>query len=309
MKYSHCAVYLIILLTCIADVMAQIRVMPGGRRVVLGKDTLCFAYDFVKADTLEYRIESKDSIDIEQRGILSKVRNERLRIVCDSVVDSNFYLTLTTTRATEYQTTGTDTVFRPGHPWVGVTTRLVIDRLGHRKSATSSATQAMLCPGGAFQPLRLPILDSSCARQNQSWLSEDTVLYVENGTPHPEVVQNVLWRVGDYLDTLGRSAQTLTYSLSGKGLVDMTASQLGMQTSAAIAEVGRIVFDRTLRIPLAILVQQDNRFSVFSNSRPKMTGKHLMVVTMTLDEIRSPLRSRSWRSTPVQSTSQKRRKK
>lgn len=292
-----------------SDAMAQIRVVEGGPHLVLGKDTLCFRYEFMRGDTLEYLIESRDSIDIDQRSILLKVRNERLRIVCDSVVDGKFFLTLNTLRATEYQTTGADTVFRPGHPWVGITTHLVLDKLGRRHGASSSASEALLCPGGAFQPLRLPILDSSCARQNQSWVAHDTVLYVENGVPYPQVDQLVLWRVGDYLDTLGRSTQTIVYSLSSKGLMDMTASQLGLQTSAAIAEVGRMVFDRTLNLPLVTTTQQDNRFSVFSNARPTLAGKHLMVVTMVLDQLRSPSPTRRWSAASANAPVQRKRKK
>ncbi|MEY2720181.1 MAG: hypothetical protein RLZZ273_1547 [Bacteroidota bacterium] len=292
-----------------AKLMAQIRVMPGGKKIVLGKDTLCYRYRFVAGDTLQYAIESKDSIDIDTRGILAKVRSERLKIICDSAINGIYHLRLITTRASEYQATETDTVFRPGHPWVGREVRLVIDSLGHRLAESTSSSLAMLCPGGAYQPLRLPVLDSSCGRQNQSWLAEDTVRYAENALPYPIMNQQVLWRVGDKLDTLGRQCQWIIYSLTGFGMMDMSASQLSMQSSSAIAESGRVVFDNVLAVPLTATIQHDNRFTMLSTSGSKTTGKHLMVVVMELDEVVStdPQRRFQRRSEAPRKTSKRRR--
>ncbi|MFN5876261.1 MAG: hypothetical protein ACK45E_08285 [Ignavibacteria bacterium] len=288
---------------------AQIRVMPGGKKIVLGKDTLCYRYRFVAGDTLYYAIESKDSIDIDTRGILAKVRSERLKIICDSASNGIYHLRLITIRASEYQATETDTVFRPGHPWVGREVRLVIDSLGRRLAESTSSDLAMLCPGGAYQPLRLPVLDSSCGRQNQSWLSEDTVRYAENAVPYPVMNQQVLWRVGDKLDTLGRQCQWIIYSLTGSGMMDMAASQLSMQSSSAIAESGRLVFDNTLAVPLVATIQHDNRFTILSTSGGKTTGKHLMVVVMELEEVVSsdPQRRFQRRSETPRKTSRRRK--
>lgn len=285
-----------VLLSAYASSTAQMRIMPGGKKIVLGKDTICYRYQFVAGDTLLYSIESKDSIDIERRGVLAKARSEKLQIICDSAVEGRYYLRLTTLRASEYQASETDTVFRPGHPWVGRQVSLVIDSLGRRYAQSNSTAVAAMCPGGAFQPLRLPILDSSCGRQNQSWLSEDTVAYTENAVPFPQMHQQVLWRVGDYLDTLGRSTKWIMYSLTGFGTMDMTASQITMQSTSAIAESGRLVFDRSLNVPLVATIQQDNRFTVVSaaSSGTKTTGKHLMVVTMELERLTSSLPSRRW---------------
>jgi hypothetical protein len=292
--------------------VAQMRIMPGGKKIVLGKDTLCFRYHFAVGDTLVYSLESRDSIDIERRGILAKSRSEKFQIVCDSALGGRYTLSMTTLRASEYQANTQDTVFRPGHPWVGRVVTMVIDSLGHRIDQRSGSSLAAMCPGGAFQPLRLPILDSSCGRQNQSWLSEDTVSYSENAVPFPVMNQQVLWRVGDYLDTLGRATKWIMYSLTGFGFVDMTASQLAMQTTSKVAESGRIVFDRSLQVPLIATIQQDNRFTVesASGSRPKTSGKHLMVVTMELDRLSSKDPSRRWsRSSAAPSRAGRRQRK
>ncbi len=115
--------------------------------------------------------------------------------------------------------------------------------------------------------------------------------------------QQVLWRVGDRLDTLGRSAQWLIYSLTGFGTFDMTASQLSMQSTSAIAESGRLVFDRALSVPLVATIQQDNRFTIVSaaSSGSKIAGKYLMVVTMELERITSPVPTRRWSRTTAPS--------
>lgn len=288
---------------------AQIRVMPGGKKIVLGKDTLCFKYTFMQYDTLYYRLDSRDSVDIDKMGILAKSRSEKLRVICDSAHNGVYRLRLSTIRASEHQANEQDTVFRPGHPWIGREITLVIDSLGRRLAQSNSSDLASMCPGGAFQPLRLPILDSSCARQNQSWLSEDTVLYAENAVPFPVMNQQVLWRIGDIIDTLGRKAQWLTYSLTGMGVVDMTSSAIAMQSTSAIAESGRLVFDKSLSVPLVATIQQDNRFTVTSARGSKTVGKHLMVVTMELEQITSPVRERVWKLTSATTSKLKTKKR
>jgi len=301
------AILLIIVALTATPVASQIRVMPGGKKIVLGKDTLCFRYTFMLHDTLYYRLDSKDSIDIDKVGILAKVRSEKLRVVCDSAHNGVYRLRLSTIRASEHQANEQDTVFRPGHPWIGREITMVIDSLGRRLALSNSSELAGMCPGGAFQPLRFPMLDSSCARQNQSWLSEDTVLYAENAVPFPEMHQQVLWRIGDALDTLGRKCQWLAYSLTGLGKINMSSSALSMYSSSAIAESGRLVFDKLLSVPLIATIQQDNRFTMASSGGTKTVGKHLMVVTMELEQIASPVRERSWQ--PMAKTPNKARTK
>ena len=54
------------------------------------KDTLCHKYNFSVGDTLEYRIESGDSIVVNWDSPLTKERFERIRIVCESVDKKTF---------------------------------------------------------------------------------------------------------------------------------------------------------------------------------------------------------------------------
>jgi hypothetical protein len=92
-------------------------------------------------------------------------------------------------------------------------------------------------------------------------------------------------------------------------MMDMSASQLSMQSSSAIAESGRVVFDNVLAVPLTATIQHDNRFTMLSTSGSKTTGKHLMVVVMELDEVVStdPQRRFQRRSEAPRKTSKRRR--
>ena len=92
-------------------------------------------------------------------------------------------------------------------------------------------------------------------------------------------------------------------------MMDMAASQLSMQSSSAIAESGRLVFDNRLAVPLVATIQHDNRFTILSTSGGKTTGKHLMVVVMELEEVVSsdPQRRFQRRSETPRKTSRRRK--
>lgn len=47
-------------------VHAQFRIAPGGTPRPLGKDTICFRYDFRAGDTLVYDTQAFDSIAVDK---------------------------------------------------------------------------------------------------------------------------------------------------------------------------------------------------------------------------------------------------
>lgn len=280
-----------------SSAIGQMQIRPGGKPNILGKDTICYRYHFAPSDTLMYRIESRDSIVVPGYDPIEKQRTEGLRIVCDSVVGSNYHLSLRLEAYSERQRSGSDTSSRNLHPWMQKTVYLKIDSLGRRRSASiSDASRALACPGGMFQHLRLPIIDTSCRRQNQSWLSIDTVTVPENGVPAPEIRQRVLWRVGDYLDTLGRPAAWIQYTLTGFGGMEVPDSSLNVSTVGSIAEYGRLVMDRGLQVPLSSQIWQEVRFKMQSGASRNTSGRHLVVSTMSLMEVRSMDPSRRWKN-------------
>lgn len=288
---------LVLIIITASTAFGQVQIRPGGKPIILGADTICFRYHFAPFDTLLYRIESRDSIVVPGFDAVEKQRTEGLRIVCDSVVAGIYHLSLRLDAYTERQRSGKDTSSRNRHPWMQKTVHLAIDSLGRRRNAfISDGTRALACPGGMFQHLRLPIIDSSCRRQNQSWLSIDTISVPENGIPAPEIRQRVLWRVGDYLDTLSRPASWIQYTLTGFGGVEVPDSSLNVSSVGSIAEYGRLVMDRGLQIPLSSQIWQEVRFKMQSGASRNTSGRHLVVSTMSLMEVRSIDPSRRWKN-------------
>jgi hypothetical protein len=279
------------------SILAQMQIRPGGKPIILGADTICFRYRFSPADTLYYRIESRDSIAIPGFDPVEKQRTEGLRIVCDSVRDDIAFLSMQIEAYSERQLSGNDSSARTRHPWMLRTMRLAIDSLGRRVTSSVDGDQrAIASPGGMFQALRLPIIDSTCRRQNQSWISADTIMVAENGIPAPEVRQQALWRMGDMLDTLGRAAAWMQYTLTGFAGVDIPDAKLNVTTVGAIAEYGRIVVDTELGVPLSSGIWQEVRFKIQSGQTRNTAGRHLVVSTMSLIDVRSPRSERRWRN-------------
>ena len=296
MRRSTILVILVSLITS-TSILAQMQIRPGGKPIILGADTICFRYRFSPADTLYYRIESRDSIAIPGFDPVEKQRTEGLRIVCDSVRNDVAFLSMQLEAYSERQLSGKDSSTRTQHPWMRRMMRLAIDSLGRRISSSVDGDQrAIASPGGMFQALRLPIIDSSCRRQNQSWMSADTIIVTENGIPAPEIRQHALWRMGDMLDTLGRAAAWLQYTLTGFAGVDVPDSKLNVTTVGSIAEYGRVVFDTGLGVPLSSGIWQEVRFKIQSGQTRNTAGRHLVVSTMSLIDVRSPKQERRWRN-------------
>ena len=296
MTIQRFVLVLILLVSVLNGLKGQMQIRPGGKPIIRGKDTICYRYRFAAADTLLYRIESRDSITVPGFDPIEKWRIEGLRIVCDSVSGQVYHLTLRIEAFRERQRSGSDSSERTSHPWMRRVMRLSIDSLGRRLSARiDDASLAMAGPGGLFQALRLPIIDTSCGRQQQSWISTDTIMVPENGIPAPEIRQQALWRVGDLLDTLGRKASWIQYTLTAFGGVDVPDTSLNVTTSGSIAEYGRLVMDRGLGIPLSSSVVQQVRFKLQSGQSRNTEGRHHVTSTMSLLELRSPDPARRWR--------------
>ncbi len=98
-------------------VNAQFNVMPGGKKHVLGKDTLCFQYDLRAHETLRYKVEANDSVNVENGQAFSKRRTEIVEVTCDSVSPlGQMHLTLNLVSARELHIKGADTTVKPPSP-------------------------------------------------------------------------------------------------------------------------------------------------------------------------------------------------
>ena len=296
---------LLIALCIIAAVAvnAQFKVVPGGKKHVLGKDTLCFQYDLRAHDTLRYKVEANDSVKVENGQAFSKRRTEIIEVVCDSVsVQGHMHLTIRLDSARELHINGADTTVKTSSLWVGRKHHLTIDKLGHRL-AFSSDNEALagVSPGGTMQPMLIPIIDSSCGRQGQSWLSENTVVLVENAVPSPILKQQNFWRVIDSIDTLGRKASILQYTQTGVGVVTLVAPDVKFETSCVIAGYGRLIFDRKWNVIIHMYATVENRFTMKRLTGTDVKGRHLTAENVTLLELVSRDPSRSWKGETMKS--------
>lgn len=289
----------VVILTCVPVLLtAQFQVRPGGKPRPLGKDTLCFAYDFRRGDTVRYYVQAEDSVIIENGQKFAKVRTEMIRVVCDSITSNGrMFLTYTLTKASELNISGKDTTVRNSHPWVGRSQFLSIDKLGHRSGERAdNENLAGASPGGTFQPMLLPIIDTACGPQNKTWLSVDTVILAENAIPSPVLVQQNFWRVLDKLDTLGRRAAQLQYTQTGTGLVSIRSRDLTIETTAIIAGYGRLTFDRSLNLLLHQFATTENKFTMNVPGGITVKGVHMTTENITLAELTSPTKGRRWKA-------------
>lgn len=261
-------------------------VQPEFKTLPLGKDTLCYSYRFVANDTVDYMIEAADSIVFPGDPVILRLRSERVRYVCDSVTaDGVYHLRTWLATYRERSRTGTDSAERTTHPWLDNVVHLGIDSLGHRIYGYSAdASSAVIAPGGAFQPLLLPPLDTSCGRQNQSWLYEDTVALVENGVPYPVMHVGYLWRVMDTADTLGFRFRQIQYTQTGIGQLVMNSKATSFTLSCQSAGYGKLTFEPLVGLPYAVFATAENKVTLlFTDGREKKgVHKSMMQAMMTV---------------------------
>lgn len=296
-------VALMLLLACTGVMHAQFRIAPGGTPRPLGNDTICFRYDFRAGDTLVYDMQAFDSIAVDKaRGeSFRKQRVERIRVICDSVTPSGTMLLsrqLLAMREENYRLASPyDTTRRASHPWTSRAHRIAIDSLGHRQSVSlHDERRGGVSPGGLFHPQLFPILDTSCGRQNQTWLAVDTVILVENASPSPVLVQQNYWRVVDVLDTLGRAVKRIQFTQSGTGSYEVAGTDVGSRVTSVIASFGVCTFDQALNLLLHHYVTSEIKFTMLTGGQ-EATGKHFVTAQYTLRSLRSPDPRRRWEAT------------
>ena len=283
----------------IVHLSAQIQVQKGFDLPPLGKDTICFRYEFVSGDTLIYTIDAADSISFEGDPVLLKVRREVVSVICDSAEVDRYHLRFTLRNNVEKQTTGRDSTKRDGSPWTGRDAFVTIDTLGNRLSVrVDDDERAALAPGGAFQPMILPTLGEACGVQNQSWLVEDTTLLVENGVPEPVFTHSTLWRVLDEVDTLGRQFRQIQYTQTALGRVQVVSPRVNVDMQGVIAAFGKLTLDSELLVPYHLFATSEDRLEITTPNGAIRKGKHQLSMHVRLREIRSPDPSRRFRLSP-----------
>lgn len=268
--------------------IAQIQLQEGYQPAPLGKDTLCFLYRFEVGDTLVYDIDARDSIWVQGDGYILKLRRSRVQVICDSVSSNNFWLRQTMTSSSERQSTTDTASQRDDHPWVDRVVLMVIDTLGKRSFAAVTRPDVLaMHPGGAFSPLLLPPLGESCGRQNQSWITEDTLELMDNGVPPSVIAHLTLWRVLDKVDTLSRRFRQLQYSTTARGLHKVAADGMAMTTLATINAYGKLSFDDLLNVPYHVFATSENKLDIELKNGIKRQAMQKTSMNAQLLELRS----------------------
>lgn len=267
---------------------AQVQISPNYQPAPLGKDTLCFAYVFETGDTLVYDVDARDSIWVEGQGYILKLRRSRVTVICDSTSRGTYWLRQILTSSVERQNSTDTTSERQTHPWVGRTMQMVMDSLGKRTYAAISSPDVIgMHPGGPFSPILFPSMGESCGRQNQSWMTEDTLVLVENGVPPPVAISTSLWRVLDKVDTLGRKFRQLQYSSSARGSHKIEESGMSMFTSAVINGYGKLSFDDALGVPYHVFATAENKLDIELKNGIKRNAMQKSSVDAQLLSLRS----------------------
>lgn len=261
---------------CIYEATSQIQLQQGFSTKPLGKDTLCFSYRWVAGDTAYFAVETNDSITLEGQPVLIKHREERIRIVCDSVTPQRQYVvTMSLTSVKEWQSTGTDSALRTTSPWIGRGITITMDSVGKRYGVRYSDIRPAVSPGGPFAPSLLPNLASSCGRQNESWEHNDTAILVENAIPYPVLLHSTLWRVLDQLDTMGQHLRQIQYTMSGRGRVDVQGDGMSMIMSTITNGYGKLTFDSVVRLPFHSFTTMEHKITLELKNGVTREGKHL----------------------------------
>lgn len=269
---------------------AQVYPQSGYKPAPLGTQVICFRYKFAVGDTLVYSIRALDSVKSNGKPVLVKDRTERMMVFCDSIdAKRQIYRLrqrLLSTSSIERSDTTKNT--RTSSPWVGRTATIYIDSLGQRLHATiDDSNRIALNTGGPLQPWIIVDLGQSCARQNESWIREDTTLVPENGSPEPAYQYQALFRVLDNVDTLRRHFNQLQYAQSGIGSFDVDAGGMTMHYTGTVNSYGKLTMDRALSVPFHLFATSETVFTITVGNGGTEEGKHLLLMHYSLEELRS----------------------
>lgn len=284
--------YVIILtIIVISTTFAQDKTL--GEKLVTGteniiKDTLEHKYNFVVGDTLEYRVESADSIIVNWGSALLKKRYERIRLVCEKIdkKTGHFFISYQYDQYLGYE----DKLLykrtqRDHHPWLNKKVTIEIDSLGENYSYEySDTTSKGFTAGGPFQGLVLQPIGRKTSTKGQSWIiKKDTSYLAENGYPTPKSILTYLVENKGEVDTLESKCVRIDNSFTGgsevfvnndNALFLMTAGQNGHSENYLSEEY---------HIPIWVYYTQEQNFEMELGNNKSSKGKHLSYSIFQLD--------------------------
>lgn len=250
-------------------------------------DTVCFKYKFTPGDTLYYYVVSYDSIIIDKDEPLLKKRYERTILVCDSIKNNNrYFLTQELITYLGYESKGNvRNVERDEHPWKGRKVWYEIDSLGNRYTwGYDDTTNAVLSPGGGFQPYLIFPLAESCKKINESWNVSSLDVIPENGLPMPILRQSSLLRARDFLDTLDEHCKRFEYIKTGQGSLQIKSGGESLLVTNVINGYGEMYFSSVNDVPVYYMGKVEQKLKLKFADESEKPGFHFIVSTYTLEK-------------------------
>jgi len=253
-------------------------------------DTICLNYDFLKGDTLIYRVESFDSIIINYDKPLLRRRFERIEIVVDSVGSNNdnFYLSQRLIAYISTESSGDmKNIKRDKHPWIGQKSYYEIDAFGKRYSyGTDDSLSYILTPGGAFTPVLFSDLGVYCTTRNASWIVKSKDELPENGVPFPLFNFTALYNFKDDIDTLGEDCYRLEYSRTGASSYSYFSQGKRFRTTNSTNAHGVLEISKARKIPIHLVIKDEQKLTFHKPSGTTYPGVHFINTNFILEERR-----------------------
>lgn len=261
------------------------------------KDTVCYKYSFVPGDTLYFQASGLDSIVIDTDPALTKIRHERLKIWCDSIISDTAYhisIQMLEGKSREKVLDNDTIVERYEHPWINKTVSIVIDSNGKRLDYKfGHIKDAIIAPGSAFQPLLLIMLGvGGCHKEGSTWLIKDTYGMPENGTPMPIIAQSSLMRAEKSLDTLGRFCKSVRFTSTGQGIYKVENETDYVNIISRKNYAGYLRLDAALNLPVNLWCSSQDVLTIKNRNEFESRGWIYTQIEFTLEKmILSPLRN------------------
>ncbi|MBI3258272.1 MAG: hypothetical protein HYZ54_02145 [Ignavibacteriae bacterium] len=254
-------------------------------------DTVCYRYNFIKGDSLLYRVISQDSIVFYPQDAVVKERVEIYMIICDSIgKNGHFFLSQTMVDYASKESSGTirDQV-RLESPWLKRKVWFEIDSVGNRYSYGAEDTlKADVSPGGAFQPNLFFPFKESCKHKGESWIVATADDLPENSIPPAYRRNTSLFRVLPNVDTLGQMCNSLQYTLTAQGNVRIpyTNGQM-LTTNSVIAQFGILHISQADNVPVHFYATAEIKLSVKAPNGKELKGTQYITSNFKLVEFHS----------------------
>ncbi|MFA7325669.1 MAG: hypothetical protein WC121_03330 [Candidatus Kapaibacterium sp.] len=252
------------------------------------QDTLCHYYSFTVGDTLEYRVESGDSIVVNWESYLTKERFDRIRIVCEKIdkKTGHFFLSYVYLDYKGYEFKPLyEKVERDNHPWLNKKVLIEIDSLGKRHSYQyTDTTTKGLTAGGPFQGSLIQPIGMRCSTKGNSIiLRKDTSYIPENGYQTPKVVMTYLIENRGAVDTLDYKCTRVDLSTTGNGEVFIESKDAIFYMTSVINGHVENYMSNELHIPIWLYFTQEQNFTMELGNGKKTKGFHYTYSTYNLD--------------------------